>query len=271
RHAALGHQARRAAADAETAHVVEAVVRLTRADQAIVAEIFVPDDSLRALLVARRQAVLDLLRPVELLTLRSAHIAALDVAATLKAARLRVLDTVGPLNLRNAAAMSAALGSREARSMARALHLGIRSSVAAAAEACEARTMFGALLHGKAAEVPAASAVALEGLPLDGESAASAVAATSAAAAHERGGATAATVAAATTMLNGRGLDAIAVATAVAATRLCCRGDRDRQGGDARSEKQPGHRISPFERPKRPISRAVPLSGRKGRASTALA
>jgi hypothetical protein len=108
--------------------------------------------------------------------------------------------------------------------------------------------------EGKAATAVAASTAASEDRPSETATAAMAV---TAAAAHEDGRTTAATAttvavtaaatttAAATLLSLGRTAAAIAMAASIAA-RLRCSRARNRQNGDSRGEKQPGHRKFSF-------------------------
>jgi hypothetical protein len=75
--------------------------------------------------------------------------------------------------------------------------------------------------------------------------AATAVAVTTAAAVKDRRATTATTVTAATSLLLFSGRTAVAT-IAMAAAGLCSRRGRNRQSGDARGEKQPGHRKLSF-------------------------
>jgi hypothetical protein len=122
-------------------------------------------------------------------------------------------------------------------------------------------TLKGLALDGKAATTMPASATAAH----QGSAAASTTAATVPTAACESGRtATATAVAATAAALDGCSLAAFTAALATRGLRYS-RG-RDRQSGDARGEKQPGHGNSPFERQKRSVRRTVPTSKRMKQA-----
>ncbi|HWI88865.1 MAG TPA: hypothetical protein VNS11_06480 [Sphingomicrobium sp.] len=218
-------------------------------------------DAVSAELLALEHAVLRLLHAVraELLTFE-ALILGLALHAHLPAFKATVLRL----------ALDPHLLTLEATILSLALHAELLAFRPLESEATTAAvlTRHREALHLRRRETTAAvtmatATAALECLELRSSEASATVAATTAA-----GGSLEVRIAATTTtavpaaIAFALPLFSLLTATTLAVTRLCSSRARDRQGGDAGGEEQPGHGISPSERKKRLASRTVPTSKR---------